>query len=173
MSIVQTTDCSGKLVSYYRPWFRFRVRNCQNPNNVTQEQLDMRRKTEILTYKQKRNGFSKAEKYSLASRNAYTRKKSWATQNQIPSQTNPNTSNLPRVGNTLVCNNFFKTTGWTYESDVPGKAMLLNINKNIPLTMYPYASPQRTFRAGSERWPDFGWKVGDPGFPRGKKGNKS
>ena len=174
MPIVQTTE-NCKLVSYNRPWFRFRVNNCQNPANVTQEQLDMRRKVEILKYKQIKhgsNGFSKAEKYSLASRNAFTRKKAWATQNQIPADTNPNTSSLPRVGDTLVCNNYVKFSGWTFQSDVPGKAMLLTINNNVPLTMYPMAQAQRTFQSGSERWPQFGWKQGDPGFPVGKKGKK-
>ena len=169
MSIVTTTDCSGNLVKYFRPWSRTRIRNTNN--GVSEKELAMRRKVEVLKHQQNQNKLTKAQRISMASRNSLTRKKAWASQNQIPDQTNPNTSNLTRTGNTLQCLNYFKNSGYTNESDVPGKVMKLTIDNSVPLTLF--GSPQRTYLGGGEKWPEFKWQEGDKGFPKGKKGTSS
>ena len=56
-------------------------------------ELDERRKVEILKYKNNSAQLTKAQQYSMASRNALTRKKSWATQTQT--YTDPNVDKLP------------------------------------------------------------------------------
>ena len=58
---------------------------------VTRQQY----KAEILQCKQNRAQLSRAQQYSMLSRNALTRKKSWATQTQT--YTNPNVDNLPEI----------------------------------------------------------------------------
>lgn len=58
---------------------------------VTREQY----KAEILKYKQNSAKLSRAQQYSMVSRNALTRKKSWAAQTQT--YTNPNVNNLPEI----------------------------------------------------------------------------
>jgi hypothetical protein len=58
---------------------------------VTPEQY----KAEILKCKQNSAQLTRAQQYSMLSRNALTRKKSWATQTQT--YTNPNVNNLPEI----------------------------------------------------------------------------
>jgi hypothetical protein len=58
---------------------------------VTRQQY----KAEILQCKQNSAQLSRAQQYSMLSRNALTRKKSWATQTQT--YTNPNVDNLPEI----------------------------------------------------------------------------
>ena len=90
-----TSACGG--VGYVpnppRVWSRAGS-NCLGPGYSTYE-LDQRRKAEVLKYKQNSAQLSQAQLYSMASRNALTRKKSWAAQTQT--YTNPNVNNLPEV----------------------------------------------------------------------------
>ena len=58
---------------------------------VTREQY----KAEILKCKQNSAQLTRAQQYSMLSRNALTRKKSWATQTET--YTNPNVNNLPEI----------------------------------------------------------------------------
>lgn len=79
-------------------------------------------------------------------------------------------SNLPQDNN-FECKNVkteplkFSTTA----SDVPGKPIPLFLDPNVPLTMY--TPVRRTYRAGANKWPQFGWYPGLRGFPVGKKGS--
>jgi 6-phosphogluconolactonase (cycloisomerase 2 family) len=52
-------------------------------------------------------------------------------------------------------------------SDVPGNSILC-YDPAVPLVNY--LPPPRTYLAGGTKWPQYTWKPGDNGFPRGKKG---
>jgi len=196
MPIVKTTlyldlsSCEAgeqTLCSYYRPWNRFTpscitesdVKVAENPapgcssGIRSKKELDMRRKAEILQYKQPGNQLSKKQIYSMVQRYKYFRKKSWASQNQNANQTNPNVNNLAVGGpGVLECPsdpNNPRLCNPTSNSDVPGPIEMLYLDPKIPLTMYPLVS-QRTYLAGSEKWPEYKWFPGMNGFPRGKAG---
>ena len=77
-------------------------------------------------------------------------------------------SNDPLQNNYGSCNKTGPLKFPTTASDVPGKPMLLFLDPNVPLTMYPPI--QRTYRAGANKWSQFGWYPGSRGFPVGKKG---
>ena len=102
--------------------------------------LDQRRKAEILKYKGNSAQLSRAQQYSMASRNAFTRKKSWATQTQT--YTNPNVNNLPEIQNAggvavaLQCNQPNVLCSLTSDSDVPGPVIPLCIDESVPLYNY-------------------------------------
>jgi hypothetical protein len=101
--------------------------------------LDQRRKAEILKYKGNSAQLSPAMFYSMISRNAFTRKKSWATQTQTV--TNPNVDKLPEIKNAgttvaLQCNQPLVTCSLTSDSDVPGPVIQLCIDESVPLYNY-------------------------------------
>ena len=183
-----------------RPWDRFRT-NCPSSNL---DELNMRRKAEVLKYTNNTHKMSKKQRYSRAARNLLTKRKSWANQ-KLGADSNPNTSNLKPIG--YFSNNFDNTStlSWsglssckanrlvshvpdpnpdnnvyasnekpeplefpTSASDVPGKPKMLKLDPKIPLTMY--TPVRRTYMAGSNKWPQFGWYRGARGFPVGKKG---
>jgi len=168
-----TSACGG--VGYVpnppRLWSRANGNNCpncasnygyqicsSNPNPnagrvYSTRELDERRKAEILKYKNNSSNMSKAQQYSMASRNALTRKKSWATQTQT--YTNPNVDNLPEIkipiNNvfqtvSLRCNNANNKCGRTSDCDVPGPVIPLCIDESVPLYNY---KPQTTYSSGS------------------------
>jgi hypothetical protein len=78
--------------------------------------------------------------YSMLSRNAFTRKKSWATQTQTV--TIPNVNKLPETKNAggetvaLECNQPNTSCSLTSDSDVPGPVIPLCINTSVPLYNY-------------------------------------
>ena len=117
-------------------------------------QLDQRRKVEIMQYKNNSAHLSRAQQYSMASRNALTRKKSWATQTQT--YTNPNVDNLPEVQ--IPINNVLSTVSLscvrannnitcnlTSDCDVPGPVIPLCVDYSVPLYNY---RPQITYSSG-------------------------
>ena len=135
-----TSACGG--VDYVpvpaRLWSRAGGNNCPGEGYSTYD-LDQRRKAEILKYKGNGAQMSKAQQYSMASRNALTRKKSWATQTQT--YTNPNVNNLPEresegVPVALECNNPPVFYSLTSDCDVPGPVIPLYIDAKIPLYNY-------------------------------------
>jgi len=150
-----TSACGG--VGYVpvppRLWSRAGGNNCPNcaSNNgyaacigdnglsYSTYDLDQRRKAEILKYKGNSAQLSRAQQYSMASRNALTRKKSWATQTQT--YTNPNVDNLPEIQSdgvtvTLQCNGPVINCSLTSDSDVPGPVIPLCMDKSVPLYNY-------------------------------------
>ena len=102
--------------------------------------LDQRRKAEILKYRSNSAQLSPGMFYSMISRNAFTRKKSWATQTQT--YTNPNVNNLPEIQNAggitvaLECNQPPVLCSLTSDSDVPGPVIPLCIDASVPLYNY-------------------------------------
>ena len=159
----------------FRPWSRASGQPCQLSTGITSKDLDMRRKVEILKYKQRGNSQTKAQYYKRVATNTVTRRsKTYATQNlnRVPKNTNPNTQNLLVKNNTLVLNPCPKIDTWTYGADVPGPAKKLTTPvPNVPLTRF---GPERkTYRGGAEKWPQWGWYSQAAGFPVGKKGNLS
>jgi len=149
-----------------RTWPRAQGNNCPNcasnygyqvcslsPGRVfSTYELDQRRKVEILKYKKNSAQMSRAQQYSMASRNALTRKKAWATQTQT--YTNPNVDNLPEVQIPmngvistvgLQCNLSNDPCGLTSGCDVPGPVIPLCFDPSVPLYNY---KPQITYSAG-------------------------
>jgi hypothetical protein len=114
----------------------------------TQEQLNMRRKAEVLQYKNNSNftgALTKAEKYSLIARRKGPNQKTYGTQTQT--YTNPNTldpTNPATFGKTVIPSSFTPThfkdcpqvKTSTHGSDVPGPRMELYLDNNVPLTNY-------------------------------------
>ena len=149
-----TTSCGiTGFVPGPPPWSRAGGNNCPNcvsnygyaectaDNGLVYSTyaLNERRKAEILKYKGNSAQLSPAMFYSMISRNAFTRKKSWATQTQTV--TNPNVDNLPEIKNAgipvaLQCNQPPVTCSLTSDSDVPGPVIQLCIDASVPLYNY-------------------------------------
>ena len=137
--------------TYFRPWQRFQNGEVCN-SAFTTEQLDMRRKAEVLQYrKNQANVSSKQNRANIIKTNASSRIRSqYATQPLYQSNqgVNPNVDGLTRSNDmlllpTCVGNNI----GLTSESNVPGRLMTLTFDRNIPLTRYV---PVRRTYAGAE-----------------------
>ena len=64
----------------------------------------MRRKAEVLQYNANMNKITKKERWSKIAKGNWTSKKAYASQ-VIGIETDPNTMNLPRVGDVLLCPN--------------------------------------------------------------------
>ena len=139
-----TSACGG--VGYVpnppRLWSRAGGNNCLGASYSTYE-LDQRRKSEIFKYKKNGAQLSQAQQYSMAARNALTRKKSWATQTQT--YTNPNVNKLPEIQ--IPVNNVIRTVSLrcngpvihcslTSDSDVPGPFIPLCMINTVPLYNY-------------------------------------
>ena len=75
------------------PWSRATLSciNYQNPN-IGVNELDMRRKAEILQYNKNQNNLTKKQAWSMLNKGQLTRKKVWATQGI--NYTNPNVNKL-------------------------------------------------------------------------------
>ena len=134
------------------PWSRAGGNNCPNCDSnygtsacgdtikpYSTYALDERRKTEILKYKINSAQLSVAQRYTMLSRNALTRKKSWATQTQT--YTNPNVDKLPEresegVTVALECRRPQVLYSLTSDCDVPGPVIPLYIDAKIPLYNY-------------------------------------
>lgn len=183
-----------------RPWTRFRA-TCPSNNKVAElnmrrkaEVLKYTNNTNKLSQKQR---YSMAARNLLTKRKSWANQKLGQESNPNTSNLKPtgyfsnsfdNTTQLswsglrcckaetpvsiPKVNN-FDCKNeelepkFLKFP--TSASDVPGKPKLLYLNPKVPLTMYPPV--RRTYRAGANKWPQFGWYPGLRGFPVGKKGS--
>ena len=149
--------------TFVRPWSRAGGNNCPNCDSnygyaacgnavppYSTYALDQRRKVEILKYKGNSAQLSQAQQYSMASRNALTRKKAWATQTQT--YTNPNVNNLPETQNAgvtvaLECNQPPVRCSLTSDSDVPGPVIPLCIDESVPLYNYKM---QVTYSSGGK-----------------------
>jgi hypothetical protein len=135
---------------------------------LTDPDAAMRRKAEILKYKNNSAGFTKNQNWSLAvqGKGPYA-KRAWGNQNTIGS--NPNISGLPTQGTTIICNSTSVVCTPTSSSNVPGPIMNLCYNRNIPLI--GYGQPNRRRVDMGFKWPQATWQPGDNGFPVGKAGN--
>jgi len=136
-------------------------------NDVSTDDLNMRRKAETLLYKNNESKFTAKKKFSqLVNGHGRYRKRCWASQTIRVSD--PNTSNLHEKNQfTLLCPNTAVMCGLTSSADVPGSIQQLCMDPTIPLTRW---IPRRTYRAGGSKWPEWKWEPGMSGFPRGKSG---
>ena len=135
---------------------------------ITDPILAMRRKAEILKYKNNSASLTKKQSYArLASgQGLYYAKRAWGTQGDA--FTNPNVGNLPQVGNIIICNTGIVCSP-TSSSDVPGPVMNLCYNPAVPLV--GYTQPNRVKTNVGFKWPLQAWRTGDNGFPVGKAGS--
>jgi hypothetical protein len=155
-----------------------------NGNPMTYDDLSEKRKAVIFQYKNNSAGFSKKQQFSRLARGlGKPRGKTYATQGY--NVTNPNVQNLPVVGKnvptvvedgsgnfvtqdvfmgtTLVCAGANKISGLTTQNDTPGPPMTITNYPTVPLTNYIV---QRTYRGGSEKWPQYGPNTGQPRLPK-------
>jgi hypothetical protein len=170
-NIIPNCDFNNNGLKIIRPWSRFDG-ECQT-NTQSTEDLNMRRKAEVLQYKKNSSNLTKSQKYSLAARNLLTKKKSWASQKRENIE-NPTDGpilyhNLKADRFILSCSNTAPIRKYhTSQSDVPGKSIELKYDKSVPLTMY--TPVRRTYKGGTGKWPRISWYPGAMGFPVGKKG---
>ena len=130
--------------------------------------MAMRRKAEILKYKNNSANLTKQQYLSLLvqGKGPYA-KRAWANQNDLGS--NPNISTLNAQGNTIICNSNGVVCAPTSASDVPGPITVLCYDPTVPLI--GYGQPNRTRVNIVFKWPERGWQLGDMGFPVGKAGS--
>ena len=135
---------------------------------LTNPDAAMRRKAEILKYKNNSSGLTRNQNWSLLvqGKGPYA-KRVWANQNDLGS--NPNISGLNSQGNTIICNSNPIICSPTSASDVPGPVTTLCYNPSIPLI--GYGQPNRTRVNIGFKWPQRTWQPGDMGFPVGKAGS--
>lgn len=126
--------------TYFRPWQRFQNREICNTASTT-EQLDMRRKAEILQYrKNQANVSTKQTMANIIKTSASSRIRSqYATQPLYQSNqgANSNVDGLPRSGDSLLLPTCVgNNTGLNTESNVPGRRRTLIFDRNVPLTRH-------------------------------------
>ena len=162
-----------------RPWSRARGFECLD--SFTDEQLNMRRKAEILKYKNNNANLSKRQIYSRTARAIGVQQKAWGTQpfisgnttitfdnKSINSNTNPNIRNLKRIENILICpSKKNPICNPSSNSDVPGNKELC-YDKTVPLVGY---KERISYSKIGTTWPQRSWEPGDNGFPVGKIGS--
>ena len=126
-------------------------------SDFTSEQLNERRKAEILKYKKNSSGFSQKQQYSRLARGlGKHRHVTYATQSQT--YTNANIKQLPFAlddsgTNILVCPNSSVLCATTSQNDVPGPVKTLCLDSNVPLYNYIV---QRTYGTSGNKWPQYG-----------------
>ena len=162
-----------------RPWSRARGFQCLD--SFSNDQLDMRRKAEILKYKNNNANLSKKQIYSRRARAIGVEQKSWATQpfisgnvtitsdnKSINTNSNPNIRKLEQIKNILICQSKKNPIcNPSSNSDVPGNKELC-YDKTVPLVDY---KEDLTYSKIGTTWPQRSWEPGDKGFPVGKIGS--
>jgi len=135
---------------------------------MTREDLSEKRKATIFQYKNNSAGFSKKQQYSRLARGiGRQRGQTFATQSDT--YTNANTKVLPLNNTVLECPGVTKNWAYTNQNNTPGPLTTITNEPSVPLTNYIV---RRTYLAGNNKWPQFGWKPGMNGFPVGKMGKK-
>lgn len=147
-----------------RTWTRYRP-NCAAIAGFTTEQLDMRRKVQILQYKgdvsrqlSNVNGrITKVQRYVNAVKGRYLPNKTFGVQTQIV--TDPNPDDLPRACGSDISNNDCFVLDYSQQatigtsaclppaeptsaSDVPGPVILLQLDPSVSVTRL---AVQRTY----------------------------
>ena len=141
-----TVEPSG---NYVRPWDRL---TSECPGNFTSQQLDMRRKIEILKYNNhdsKLNKASKKSEFVNAVKGNHSHRKQYASQSINGGVNNPNVHNLVREGNSLIIKpNIGLVTcptheysGFTSAAGVPGPNIKLTLDESVPLTRFSKSKP--------------------------------
>ena len=136
---------------------------------LTNPVIQMRRKAEILKYKNNSSNITKAQNWSqIVNGVGKYSNQSWATQGTA--YTNPNVFNLEQQGNTLICQSNPVICNPSSSSDVPGPVIEICDDPSVPLV--GYVQPIRTKTNIGFKWPQRSWRMGDMGFPRGKAGSQ-
>jgi hypothetical protein len=166
---------TGVPVGFILPWTTYHPEcNSLDGTGITQFDLNMRRKAEVLRHTNNRNKPTKKQLWATLNRAKLNRKKGWATQGFL--YTNPNVNKLQFSENNPATN-ILQCPANTSQpeivvnsstaSDVPGKPINLYLNPNIPLTLF---KKQYNYPSGGSKWPQTSWQPGDNGFPIGKAG---
>ncbi len=129
-----------------RHWTRFENK-CPNYSQYTREELNMRRKAEILKHKQNTVNLSKKHHYALLAKGSLRQQKSWGSQSH-GKPTSANSKNLPRTGNTLVFSCNQNNCASSTSSGVPGPPVTLCYNATVPLHNY---KRRYTYIGGNEK----------------------
>jgi hypothetical protein len=125
------------------PWSRFSLSCGTDGQGFTAEQLQMRRKAEVLQYytnKVNMQKSTKAQQWSYIARGLSTLKQTYAT--QTVNYTNPNTTGYPNNNRAIIlpdkCINqaLRLSTFPSYCSDVPGPVVPLTFDPKVPLVRY-------------------------------------
>lgn len=130
-----------------REWSRTN-NSCSENTSTSIEDLNMRRKAEILKYKQPGNSLTQKQLWTKIAKGKWNNKQAWASQTQTVS--NPNIQGLPQNGNNLLCNKPTVNCAYSTSSDVPGKQTILCLNEDVPLVMY---KKRYQYKAGGNKWP--------------------
>ena len=124
-------------------WSRFQPPE-YNTATFTPDQINERRKCEILKYKSNTTQTTKKQRFAAASKGSLLKKRGFAS--QTDTLTVANTANLPEVNGVFICPTSEKKCTLTTESDVPGPPRLLCLDENVPLynhvRAYEYKSGQ-------------------------------
>ncbi|MDC1321289.1 hypothetical protein N8261_04945 [Flavobacteriaceae bacterium] len=129
---------------------------------MTYDDLSEKRKAVIFQYKNNSAGFSKKQHFSRLARGLGKQgKQTYATQND--NYVNPNNKGLKLNNFTLECPGAIKNSGLTTQNDTPGPVRTITNYPNVPLTNYIV---QRTYRGGSEKWPQYGPNTGQARNPK-------
>jgi hypothetical protein len=137
--------CNYSFSNRYSPslWSRFQPAD-YNTATFTPEQINERRKCEILKYKSNTTQSTKKQRFAAASKGLLLKKRGFAS--QTDTLTVSNTANLPEVNGVFICPSSEKKCTLTTESDVPGPPRLLCLDDNVPLynhvRAYEYKSGQ-------------------------------
>jgi hypothetical protein len=136
-----------------REWSRFQntcsFNNSETISPITALEIATNNKGNILQYKKNSSNLTKRQIYSQIAKGKWTnRTTNWATQSDT--YTNPNTNELTRVNNTLLCYGTGVLCKPTSNSDVPGPIINLCYN-DTQQTYYP--KTRVTYLAGSNKWP--------------------
>lgn len=132
---------------FVRPWSRFKM-PCITSGNITKEQFQMRTKAEVLQYKRKYLQLSYSQKLSLAVNNNF-RKRSYVPKAHIDENGNlvPAENTTINNGTIIFDNNCNQIpVNKSTSSDVPGPAIDLFLDPNVPLIYFE--NPPRIYRAG-------------------------
>jgi len=177
---VKQTICGGPDPP--RVWVRDSG-ECYYNEGFSLEDLNMRRKAEILKHNRKFNRPTKKQWYAQLARGNIRTKQTYATQSTT--YTNFNTGgcagpNPPcrqqtgRVGpgtpdGTIIeCENPLIMCASTTASDVPGRPQVLCYDRNVPLTNF---IKRYKYSGNDNKFPQRCWEPGMRGFPRGKAGS--
>ena len=125
---------SSRLWSRYKPDNYYETVGVGQLQPYTQNQLDERRKCEILKYAKNSNQMTKNEQFAAAARGTLLPKRGFAM--QTDTVTNSNVAGLQQIGNRLICPSPVSRCSLTTECGVPGKPIELCYNQDVPLYNY-------------------------------------
>ena len=126
-----TYDFSNRYSA--RLWSRFKPAEYDS-TKYTPQQLDERRKCEILKYKKNASNMTKKEQFAAAARGTLLPKRGFAI--QTDTTTNPNIAGLEQVGNLFICPQRVNRCSSTTDCDIPGRPITLCYDPEVPLYNY-------------------------------------